>query len=220
MEKNQIGKLSMNKKKINKLAEEISFRLLATKKHEDFDWLVKKLYSLVDSDYTKVVTNFTFFDEEYYFKKYTEEEWKYELDLNVEMAKELLAYQRTPPSKRVWEDLVFDLLQLQKKTNIPTNFTFFKEWIESQKVNGLPNSSSGSFFTGLTDIDGLLSAMNFEEYNKETGEDLYTDKEYDKAQKYHTDKIIIIGAATSLLGIVSTVVGMNDALEFSKNMSK
>ncbi len=189
MEKNQIGKLSMNKKKINKLAEEISFRLLATKKHEDFDWLVKKLYSLVDSDYTKVVTNFTFFDEEYYFKKYTEEEWKYELDLNVEMAKELLAYQRTPPSKRVWEDLVFDLLQLQKKTNIPTNFTFFKEWIESQKVNGLPNSSSGSFFTGLTDIDGLLSAMNFEEYNKETGEDLYTDKEYDKAQKYHTDKI-------------------------------
>ena len=189
MEKNQIGKLSMNKKKINKLAEEISFRLLATKKHEDFDWLVKKLYLLVDSDYTKVVTNFTFFDEEYYFKKYTEEEWKYELDLNVEMAKELLAYQRTPPSKRVWEDLVFDLLQLQKKTNIPTNFTFFKEWIESQKVNGLPNSSSGSFFTGLTDIDGLLSAMNFEEYNKETGEDLYTDKEYDKAQKYHTDKI-------------------------------
>ncbi len=38
--------------------------------------------------------------------------------------------------------------------------------------------------------------------------------------QYHTDKIIIIGASTSLLGIVSTVVGMNDALEFSKNMSK
>ena len=92
MEKNQIGKLSMNKKKINKLAEEISFRLLATRKHEDFDWLVKKLYLLVDSDYTKVV------NEENYFKKYTEEEWKYELDLNVEMVKELLAYQRTPAS--------------------------------------------------------------------------------------------------------------------------
>ena len=178
----------MNKKKINKLAEEISFRLLATKKHEDFDWLVKKLYSLVDSDYTKVVTNFTFFDEEYYFKKYTEEEWKYELDLNVEMAKELLAYQRTPPSKRVWEDLVFDLLQLQKKTNIPTNFTFFKEWIESQKVNGLPNSSSGSFFTGLTDIDGLLSAMNFDEED-DNGEELYTSEEYDEAVEYHTNKI-------------------------------
>ena len=31
--------------------------------------------------------------------------------------------------------------------------------------------------------------MNFEEYDKETGEDLYTDEEYTKAQKYHTDKI-------------------------------
>ena len=172
-----------NEKKINKLAEEISFRLLTTRKHADFNWLVKKLYLLVDSDYTKVS------NEENYFKKYTEEEWKYELDLNVEMAKELLAYQRTPPSKRVWEDLAFDLLQLQKKTNIPTSFSFFEEWVESQKVNELPNGSSGSFFTGLTDIDGLLSAMNFEEYDKKTGEDLYTDEEYDKAQKYHTDKI-------------------------------
>jgi len=104
------------------------------------------------------------------------------------MAKELLAYQRTPPSKRVWEDLVFDLLQLQKKTNIPTNFTFFKEWIESQKVNGLPNSSSGSFFTGLTDIDGLLSAMNFDEED-DNGEELYTSEEYDEAVEYHTNKI-------------------------------
>ena len=99
--------------------------------------------------------------------------------------KELLAYQRTSPSKRVWEDLAFDLLQLQKKTNIPSSFSFFEEWVESQKVNGLPNGSSGSFFTGLTDIDGLLSAMNFEEYDKKTGEDLYTDEEYDKAVAYH-----------------------------------
>ena len=183
MEKNQIGKLNMNEKKINRLAEEISFRLLATRKHADFNWLVKKLYLLVDSDYTKVA------NEENYFKKYTEKEWKYELDLNIEMAKELLAYQRTLPSKRVWEDFVFDLLQLQKKTNIPTSFTFFEEWVESQRTNELPNLSSGSFFTGLTDIDGLLSAMNFEEYDKKTGEDLYTDEEYTKAQKYHTAKI-------------------------------
>ena len=66
---------------------------------------------------------------------------------------------------------------------------FFEGLIKDQEDNELPNSSSGSFFTGLTDIDGLLSAMNFEEYNKETGEDLYTDEEYTSAQKYHTDKI-------------------------------
>jgi len=126
--------------------------------------------------------------EDYTQKKYTEEEWKRELDLNIEMAKELLAYQRSTPANRNWEDLTYDLIQLQKKSSIPGNIGFFKEWIESQETNELPNSSSGSFFTGLTDVDGLLSAMNFENED-ENGEELYTDEEYTAAQKYHTDKI-------------------------------
>ena len=33
----------MSDKTITELAEEISFRLLATKKHNDFDWLVEQL---------------------------------------------------------------------------------------------------------------------------------------------------------------------------------
>ena len=33
----------MSEEEIINLAEEISFKLLATKKHTDFDWLVKKL---------------------------------------------------------------------------------------------------------------------------------------------------------------------------------
>jgi len=40
----------------------------------------------------------------------------------------------------------------------------------------------------LTDIDGLLSAMHFEEED-ENGKELYPDEEYEAAQKYHTDKI-------------------------------
>ncbi len=119
-------------------------------------------------------------------KKYSKKEWKYELDLNVEMAAVLVDHQA---NDGYWGYLVSSLISLQEKSKIPTMMGFFKEWIKSQEDNKLPNLSSGSFFTGLTDIDGLLSAMNFEEYNKETGEDLYTDKEYDKAQKYHTDKI-------------------------------
>ena len=118
-------------------------------------------------------------------KKYTEEEWKYELDLNAKMAKRLIAHQAMGNADAVWEDLVADLVAMQKQSRIPTNIEFFKEWIESQETNGLPNSSSGSFFTGLTDIDGLLSAMNFEEYDEETDEELYTDEEYDKAVAYH-----------------------------------
>ena len=127
--------------------------------------------------------------EDYTKKKYTEEEWKRELDLNVEMAKELLAHQKSTPANRNWEDLTYDLIQLQKKSMIPGNIQFFIDWVKSQEDNELPNQSSGSFFTGLTDVDGLLSAMNFEEYDEETDEELYTDEEYTAAQRYHTDRI-------------------------------
>ena len=118
-------------------------------------------------------------------KKYTEEEWKYELDLNAKMAKRLIAHQAMGNADAVWEDLVADLVAMQKQSRIPPNIEFFKDYIKSQENNELPNSSSGSFFTGLTDIDGLLSVMNFEEYDEETDEELYTDEEYDKAVAYH-----------------------------------
>lgn len=168
-----------NEKKINKLAEEISFRLLATRKHADFNWLVKKLYLLIDSDYTKVA------NEENYFKKYSEKEWKYELELNAKMATELLAYQKSTPANKNWEDLVADLMALQKQSRIPTPIEFFEQFLRDNEDNKLPNQSSGSFFTGLTDTDGILSAMNFEQYDEETDEELYTDEEYRAAQDYH-----------------------------------
>jgi len=126
--------------------------------------------------------------EDYTQKKYTEEEWKRELDLNVEMAKRLIAHQAMGNADAVWEDLVADLIEMQKQSSIPGNMEFFIDWVKSQKTNGLPNLSSGSFFTGLTDVDGLLSAMNFENED-ENGEELYTDEEYEAAQKYHTDRI-------------------------------
>ena len=124
--------------------------------------------------------------EDYTQKKYTEEEWKRELDLNVEMAARLIDYQANGGS---WQDLMTDLIAMQKRSIITgSDIKFFIEWIESQEDNKLPNMSSGSFFTGLTDVDGLLSAMNFENED-ENGEELYTDEEYEAAQKYHTDKI-------------------------------
>ena len=121
-------------------------------------------------------------------KKYSEKEWKYELDLNIRMAARLIDHQAKGNANAVWEDLVADLTYLQKKSKIPTQIKFFIDWVKSQEDNKLPNLSSGSFFTGLTDIDGLLSAMNFESED-ENGEELYTDEEYGVAQKYHTDKI-------------------------------
>ena len=38
----------MSDKTITELAEEISFRLLATKKHDDFDWLVEQLTEYIE----------------------------------------------------------------------------------------------------------------------------------------------------------------------------
>ena len=119
-------------------------------------------------------------------KKYSEKEWKYELDLNVEMAARLIDHQANGGS---WEDLTTDLIEMQERSIIDrSTISFFIDWVKNQEWNKLPNSSSGSFFTGLTDIDGLLSAMNFESED-ENGEELYTDEEYGVAQKYHTDKI-------------------------------
>ena len=46
----------MDKKKIKLLAEEISFRLLATKKHVDHDWLVKKLEQSFDNNQPNKIT--------------------------------------------------------------------------------------------------------------------------------------------------------------------
>jgi hypothetical protein len=121
-------------------------------------------------------------------KKYSEKEWKYELDLNIRMAARLIDHQAKGNANAIWEDLVADLIHLQKKSKIPTQMKFFIDWVKSQEDNKLPNLSSGSFFTGLTDIDGLLSAMNFEEED-ENGEELYTDEELEEAVEYHTNKI-------------------------------
>ena len=119
-------------------------------------------------------------------KKYSEKEWKYELDLNVEMAARLIDHQANGGN---WEDLTTDLIAMQERSIIDrSTISFFIDWVKNQEWNKLPNLSSGSFFTGLTDIDGLLSAMNFESED-ENGEELYTDEEYEVAQKYHTDKI-------------------------------
>ncbi len=122
-------------------------------------------------------------------KKYSWEEVKHELELNALMAARLIAHQAKGREHAVWEDLVADLMTMARRSKIPTHFDFLEDYYKSQKNNELPNSSSGSFFTGLTDTDGLLSAMNFEEYDEETDEELYTREEYDKAVAYHNAMI-------------------------------
>ena len=64
-------------------------------------------------------------------------------------------------------------------SKISQHFDWWEEWVQSNKNNKLPNSSSGSFFTGLTDLDGLLTAMNFDIEN------VYSDDFYTKVENYY-----------------------------------
>ena len=116
---------------------------------------------------------------DYDIKKYTWEEIKYELDLSIEMARVLIAHQAKGEEYAIWEDLVAELKQINNKSKISQHFDWWEEWVQSNKNNKLPNSSSGSFFTGLTDLDGLLTAMNFEIEN------FYSDDFYTKVENYY-----------------------------------
>ena len=115
----------------------------------------------------------------YDIKKYTWEEIKYELDLSIEMARVLIAHQAKGEEYAIWEDLVAELKQINNKSKISQHFDWWEEWVQSNKNNKLPNSSSGSFFTGLTDLDGLLTAMNFDIEN------VYSDDFYTKVENYY-----------------------------------
>ena len=116
---------------------------------------------------------------DYDIKKYTWEEIKYELDLSIEMARVLIDHQAKGEEYAIWEDLVAELKQINNKSKISQHFDWWEEWVQSNKNNKLPNSSSGSFFTGLTDLDGLLTAMNFDIEN------IYSDDFYTKVENYY-----------------------------------
>ena len=116
---------------------------------------------------------------DYDIKKYTWKEVKYELDLSIEMARVLIAHQAKGEEYAIWEDLVAELKQINNKSKISQHFDWWEEWVQSNKNNKLPNSSSGSFFTGLTDLDGLLTAMNFDIEN------VYSDDFYTKVENYY-----------------------------------
>ena len=116
---------------------------------------------------------------DYDIKKYTWEEIKYELDLSIEMARVLINHQAKGEEYAIWEDLVAELKQINNKSKISQHFDWWEEWVQSNKNNKLPNSSSGSFFTGLTDLDGLLTAMNFD------FENVYSDDFYTKVENYY-----------------------------------
>lgn len=133
-------------------------------------------------------------EEWHQHKKYSMEEVKDEIDLMIKQGQALirfqLGYYGEDKDQEAWDLMTKDIMDLHTKsilTGIAPN-EYFVEWVEGQIDNDLPNNSSGSFLTALTDIDGLLSAMNFENED-EVGEDLYSDEEWDEAVDYYLSQV-------------------------------
>jgi hypothetical protein len=62
-----------------------------------------------------------------------------------------------------WFSFKDEMMKLAKRSMM--NPVFFEEWLEEQRENTLPNSSSGSFYTALTDVDNIF--CNFESFCEE-----------------------------------------------------
>ena len=69
---------------------------------------------------------------------------------------------------------------------------------------------SGSFFTGLTDVDGLLSAMNFEEYDDETDEELLIYAITELRQRFHS-------VSRHIYSSINTMLNNKKYLDYGKN---
>lgn len=113
-------------------------------------------------------------------EKLSKETIEFEIKLGILQAKELLRYQLGEIDKDTFVQNLYVLQNSSEK--FPVNEGWV-EWIEMNLENQLPNSSSGSFFTALTDIDGLLSALGMEE-------DIYTQEEYYDMVNYHQEMFV------------------------------
>ena len=110
---------------------------------------------------------------------------KQEIDIMIEMGKELLKYQSGAYDNEGWDNpeavFVKVLTTIQEESSIKGYEDAFAEFVENNMSNTLPNQSSGSFINALTDIDGLLSSLGYED-------DQFTEDQYDAATDYYDEQ--------------------------------
>ena len=114
---------------------------------------------------------------------------KQEIDLMIEMGKELLKFQegKYEYSIKPQAELKKKLLALSNSSEYVAGYgSAFEEFVDNNLgVNfmrdALPNQSSGSFLNALIDLDGLLYTMGYED-NK------YTEEQYDAATEYYESR--------------------------------
>lgn len=77
---------------------------------------------------------------------------------------------------------VFKAFVLVNTTIDDMNAGFLEDWLDNNRQNKLPNGSSGSLFTGLTQFDNLFQYED------------YTDEEYEAALAIHTTYMVPLTA--------------------------
>ena len=110
---------------------------------------------------------------------------KQEIDLIIEMGKELLKYQSGAYDNEGWDNpeavFVDVLTTMQEESSIKGYEDAFAEFVENNMDNNLPNQSSGSFLNAPIDLDGLLSTLGYED-------DQFTEEQYDAATDYYDEQ--------------------------------
>ena len=98
---------------------------------------------------------------------------EHEANICVEQAQLLLKYQAI--DKVNTHHFYSDMERIVEKSVIQVK-ELAMEWIKEEQTNTLPNASSGSFLTALTDIDGLMNIFEraIEEFEDED-EDFYNE---------------------------------------------
>jgi hypothetical protein len=108
-----------------------------------------------------------------------------EIDIMIDMGHELLKYQNGGYDNEGWDNpeavFVDVLTTMQEDSSIKGYEKAFKEFVENNMDNNLPNQSSGSFLNALIDLDGLLSTLGYED-------DKFTDEQYDAASEYYESR--------------------------------
>ena len=117
--------------------------------------------------------------------KYLDNKTAREIDLMIDMGHELIKYQSGSYDNEGWDNpeavFVKVLTTMQEDSSIKGYEEAFKEFVENNMDNNLPNQSSGSFLNALIDLDGLLSTLGYED-------DQFTDEQWEAATEYYESR--------------------------------
>ena len=102
---------------------------------------------------------------------------KDEIDISISTAQAFLDYKR---GDMTFDRFVMDAMEIASASPLYIE-KYHREFIEAQRSNDLPHSSSGSSLTAICDYEGLFNAVVYKV------EDTLTDEELDDLWKFGED---------------------------------